>query len=188
MAITVSVYFTDEDLHTKVMEQRVTPSWGGKMSPYLVDLAKRDIAGAAPKVSGNKGILIELAKQAHPTLAAELEQQLLVGNGGKPVSQERVLALLLEALHFALKRDFDPEATFQLRSSEEVVFDTIRANPRLREFLTGGLRLDAPSAGETTDDEKKRAEKLYQDQLDAKKNRRGVRRKAKSPDASARAQ
>jgi hypothetical protein len=138
MAKTVSLYIEDDQLHADAVEKRVNPHFGKKFSPYVVDLIKKDLSGAPPKVAGNESILLDIARAVHPTLAPALEQQLLVSKAGGAIAQPRVLALFIEALHHALKRDFDAESPFQLWSSEEALLHQFRANPALRDLLTGG--------------------------------------------------
>src|SRR4051812_2008597 len=84
MPKTVSVYFEDEKLHGDAMEKRVKPQYGGKFSPYVVDLVARDLAGTPPKLTGNASILVDLAKSYHPTLVPALERQLTLGASDAP--------------------------------------------------------------------------------------------------------
>ncbi len=132
---TVSVYL-QEDMHTRAMANRVTPKFDGNFSSYAAALIEDDLAGT-PDVTAKQPI-VALAKMFNPTLAKSLEQQLLVGHEKTPVEQGRVIALFLEALHHALKRNFNPEATFQLWASEEVLVKSFAANPALLEFVLKG--------------------------------------------------
>lgn len=79
--------------------------------------------------------IVALADLYHPTLARALELQLNHGTDDKPVAQDRAIARVLEALHEALKRKFDPEAPFAIYSSEEEFTKLATKRPELLRAL-----------------------------------------------------
>lgn len=125
----------------------------GNVSGYVQKL-HADEARATGAEDARRAI-VALAELYHPTLARALELQLNHGADDKPVAQDRAIARLLEALHEALKRKFDPEAPFAIYSSDEEFAKLIKKRPEILRALAvaatsaeylQGLNESAPSA------------------------------------------
>jgi hypothetical protein len=107
---------------------------GDNLSRYVQSLIERDQAGDAE-------VLINLARRFAPVLVAELTQELqslqsaraaqraLLSRG--TVRQDVIVFRFLEALTNALKREFDPEAPFELYSSRDQFEEVIRQSPAI---------------------------------------------------------
>lgn len=153
---TVSVYLPEET-HRRAMDNRVVKDFSGNFSRYAESLIDADLSGGID--AATKQPIIALAEMFNPTLADMLNQQLSRGADGSVVFQPRVIALFLEALHRALQRDFDPELSFELSSTEEAMLYQVRANPELRKYLLRGARGDSPDSppkGPGTEPKKKK--------------------------------
>lgn len=98
----------------KSAQTRADEAAGGNASKYVKGLIERDVA-TTPNT-----LLVELAKQYHPTPVADLEAALaraLLTEG--PVDGRKVIARFLAAYVAALgDPEFDPEQAFELLSAE----------------------------------------------------------------------